>query len=118
MRQRLIALVALVAALALVMWGLLSERLSLGLLVVVAVGALLGRVVGLLLARSFHHRGQAVREQSPPRWRALGPGLGGLGMLLTLTGGAHGLARLVVVVLVVASLGFALIVLLWPRRQR
>ena len=55
MRQRLIALVALVAALALVMWGLLSERLSLGLLVVVAVGALLGRVVGLLLARGFHH---------------------------------------------------------------
>ena len=59
-----------------------------------------------------------MREQSPPRWLAVGPGLGALGMLLTLVSAApDGLARLVVVVLVVASLGFALIVLLWPRRR-
>ncbi len=53
----------------------------------------------------------------PSRWLALSSTLTGLGMLLTLASGAYdGVTRWVLVVIAVASLTFALVFLLWPRR--
>ena len=72
----------------------------------VHVVALLGRSVSRMQA-----------WQPPPRWLAVGPVLGELGVALTLVDGeANVLARWFSVAVVVANLALALAIVLWPRR--
>ncbi len=62
---------------------------------------------------------QPSRWQPPPRWLAVGPSLGALGVVLVLVDGQPtGVARWWIVALVVASLALVLAILLWPRRQQ